>query len=139
MFGSLDDGCATVHKMLQAGVVPAAAEIMDRFCLEAVARNTKTEVDPGIEACLVIEIDGDSDEALDLQAKRIEELARESGAVALSRGPIPSRIRRALGRPAGDQLGRGGDGPQPAGRGYIRAQGRLSRGGAPHQDDLREV
>lgn len=80
MFGSLDDGCATVHKMIQAGVVPAAAEIMDRFCLDAVARNSKTEFDPGFEACLVIEIDGDSDAALDVQAKRIEELARECGA-----------------------------------------------------------
>ncbi len=25
MFGSLDDGCATIHRMLQAGVVPVAA------------------------------------------------------------------------------------------------------------------
>ena len=47
MFRSLDDGCATIHRMLQAGVVPAAAEIMDRVCLEAVARHRKTALDRG--------------------------------------------------------------------------------------------
>jgi glycolate oxidase len=82
MFRSLDDGCATVHRMLQAGVVPAAAEIMDRFCLEAVAKNRKTAVDPAVEACLVIEIDGENDAVLAEQARRIEELAGACGAVA---------------------------------------------------------
>ena len=81
MFRSLDDGCATVHKMLQEGVVPAAAEIMDRFCLEAVAKNRRTAVDPAVAACLVIEIDGENDAALAAQARRIEELARACGAV----------------------------------------------------------
>lgn len=81
MFRSLDDGCATVHRMLQEGVVPAAAEIMDRFCLEAVAKNRGTAVDPAVTACLVIEIDGESDAALAAQSGRIEELARACGAV----------------------------------------------------------
>ena len=40
-------------------VVPAAAEIMDRTCLEVVARHRKTELDPEVNACIVIEIDGD--------------------------------------------------------------------------------
>jgi glycolate oxidase len=82
MFRSLDDGCATVHRMLQEGVVPAAAEIMDRFCLEAVAKNRQTAVDPAVEACLVIEIDGENDAALAEQARRIETLAGDCKAVA---------------------------------------------------------
>jgi glycolate oxidase len=82
MFRTLDDGCATIHRMLQAGVVPAAAEIMDRFCLEAVARHSKTDIDPAIGACIVIEIDGDSDAVLETQAERIEVLAKECGAVS---------------------------------------------------------
>ncbi len=81
MFRSLDDGCATIHTMLQAGIVPAAAEIMDRVCLDAVVKYQKTEIDPAIEACIVIEIDGESDEALGEQAKRIEEVAGKSGAI----------------------------------------------------------
>jgi glycolate oxidase len=82
MFGSLDDGCATVHEMLQAGIVPAAAEIMDRFSLEAVAKHSGTPLDPAVQACLVIEIDGDSDEALAQQAGQIEAVATRCGSVA---------------------------------------------------------
>ena len=81
MFRSLDDGCATIHRMLQAGVVPAAAEIMDRVCLEAVARHRKTALDEAVQACIVIEIDGDSDEDLAAQAGRIETVANQCGAI----------------------------------------------------------
>jgi glycolate oxidase len=79
MFRTLDDGCTAVHRMLQSGLVPAAAEVMDRFCLEAVAKHRKTEHDPAIGACIVIEIDGDDDEALALQTKRMEAVAKECG------------------------------------------------------------
>ncbi len=80
-FRSLDDGCATVHRMLQEGVVPAAAEIMDRVCLEAVARHKKTPLDAQVQASLVIEIDGDSDAELAAQAGRIEAVANQCNAV----------------------------------------------------------
>jgi len=80
-FNSLDDGCATVHKMLQSGVVPAAAEIMDRVSLEAVARYGGIEVEPAVEACLIVEIDGEDEAALEQQTNRIEAVARECGAV----------------------------------------------------------
>jgi len=76
MFRTLDDGCRTIHAMLQSGVVPAAAEIMDRICLEVVARHRKTNLDPEVGACIIIEIDGDDDASLQIQAKRIEETAR---------------------------------------------------------------
>jgi glycolate oxidase len=82
MFRTLDDGCRTIHTMLQAGVLPAAAEIMDRTCLEVVASHRKTELDPEVGACIVIEIDGDDDAALATQANRIEEAAKACGAVA---------------------------------------------------------
>jgi glycolate oxidase len=81
MFHSLDEGCATIHKMLQAGVVPAAAEIMDRVCLEAVARHRGTVLDDANNACIVIEIDGDDCDALAIQAKRIETVAKECGSI----------------------------------------------------------
>ncbi|EAX48020.1 FAD linked oxidase domain protein [Thermosinus carboxydivorans Nor1] len=76
MFYSLDDACATIHKMLQSGVVPAAAELMDKMSIQAVARHRKLDIDPAIEACVIIEIDGDSKEDLDKQAKQIETIAR---------------------------------------------------------------
>ena len=67
--------------MLQANIVPAAAEIMDKICLDTVARHRKMDLDPAIGACLVIEIDGDDDEALETQVKRIEAVAKAVGAI----------------------------------------------------------
>ena len=79
MFKTLSDGCETIHHMLQAGLRPAAAEIMDRFCLEAVAKHRKKDHDPAIGACIIVEIDGDDDESLETQAKKMEEVARQCG------------------------------------------------------------
>ena len=90
MFRTLDDGCTAVHRMLQSGLVPAAAEVMDRFCLEAVAKHRKTQHDPAIGACIVIEIDGEDDEALALQTKRMEAVARSAGSTSSA---SPSRSR----------------------------------------------
>jgi len=81
MFRTLDEGCRMVQAMIQSGVVPAAAEIMDRTCLEVVARHRKTDLDPQVDACIIIEIDGDNDEALESQARRIEEVAKACNAM----------------------------------------------------------
>lgn len=82
MFRTLEDGCAAIHRMLQAGTVPAAAEIMDRVCLDAVARHRNGDVPADIEACVIIEIDGESDDALAAQAKEIEGMAAACGSAA---------------------------------------------------------
>ncbi len=79
MFRTLNDGCTTVHQILQAGLLPAAAEIMDRFCLEAVAKHRKTELDPAVGACIVVEIDGEDENALDKQVKQMEAVAKRCG------------------------------------------------------------
>jgi glycolate oxidase len=81
MFRTLDEGCRMVRKMLQSGIVPAAAEIMDRTCLEIVSRHRKTDLAPEVGACIIIEIDGDDDTVLKTQADRIEETAKICGAV----------------------------------------------------------
>jgi glycolate oxidase len=81
MFPTLDAGCATIHKMLQSNIVPATAEIMDKACLGAVAKHRKMDLDPAIGSSIVVEIDGEDDEALETQAKQIEAVARECGAI----------------------------------------------------------
>ena len=102
MFQSLDDGCMMIHKMLHAGIVPSAAEIMDRVCLDAVARHGQSDFAPVGEACIVIEIDGDEDDVLARQAGRIEAIARECGSLEfrLARSPQEAdelwAIRRGL-------------------------------------------
>jgi len=89
LFRSLADGCAMIHKMLQSGIVPSAAEIMDKVCLDAVARHRQMDFAAGSEACIVIEIDSDQDDVLERQAKRIEAVAGECGSVEfrLARSP----------------------------------------------------
>jgi len=102
MFPSLDDACKTIHKMLISGVVPAAAEIMDKISLQAVARHRKLDIDPSIEACIVIEIDGETNEDLEKQAQIIQTIATEFGVhevrVATSQQEVDEiwAIRRGL-------------------------------------------
>ncbi|MDF2634178.1 MAG: hypothetical protein K0R78_1052 [Pelosinus sp.] len=77
MFPSLDNACNTIHKMLISGVVPAAAELMDKISLQAVAKHRKLDINPSIEACIVLEIDGETNEDLQEQAKKIQITANE--------------------------------------------------------------
>ena len=81
MFASLDDGCETISKMLQSGIVPSAAEIMDDISLGAVAKRNKLDLAPNVKSCVIVETDGESQEALDEQAKRIEAVAASCGAL----------------------------------------------------------
>ena len=139
MFRTLDDGCRTIHTMLQSGVVPAAAEIMDRTCLEVVARHRKTDLDPEAGACIVIEIDGDDDAALEAQAEPYREGGKGVRRHDLPHGPVTAGVGRHLGRPAGDQLRRGRPRAQPHRRRHLGSPRRLPGGGAPHPGDLREA
>ncbi|WP_346354083.1 FAD-binding oxidoreductase [Azotosporobacter soli] len=102
MFPSLDSACETIHKMLVTGVVPAAAEIMDKISLQAVSRHRKLDIDPRIEACIVLEIDAESDANLAKQAEQIKAIAAERGVqevrVAASQQEVDDiwAIRRGL-------------------------------------------
>lgn len=77
MFPSLDKACNTIHTMLMAGVVPAAAELMDKTSIQAVAKHRHLDIKPSIEACVILEIDGETKADLQKQAERIETIARE--------------------------------------------------------------
>jgi glycolate oxidase len=83
MFGSLDDGCRTVHQLLRSGTIPAAAEIMDRLSLEAVARNRSLFLEPETAACLIVEIDGEDEDSLTGQAREVTRLAKQNQALSL--------------------------------------------------------
>ncbi|HPX61030.1 MAG TPA: FAD-linked oxidase C-terminal domain-containing protein [Deltaproteobacteria bacterium] len=83
MFPDMEQACGTIHSMLQSGIVPAAAEIMDQTSFQAVARHRKLDINPAIQACVIIEIDGDSQDALQRQAARIEATARRHNAIEI--------------------------------------------------------
>ncbi|MDR3673830.1 MAG: FAD-linked oxidase C-terminal domain-containing protein [Holophaga sp.] len=75
MFASMEDGCALVQRMLQEGIVPSVAEIMDEVSLEAVARQSPMELPAGTQACVLIEVDGEDAASLEAQCRRIETVA----------------------------------------------------------------
>lgn len=81
-FPSLDDGSKAVHSLLQKNIVPSAAELIDDVCLQAVARHRKMELDPLTQACLILEIDGPDQEALDKQAEAISRVVEENNAIS---------------------------------------------------------
>ena len=81
-FPSLDDGSKAVHSLLQKNIVPSAAELIDDVSLQAVARHRKMELDPRTQACLILEIDGPDQEALDKQAEAISRVVEENNAIS---------------------------------------------------------
>jgi len=81
MFPGLDEGCRMIHDMLQAGIVPAASEILDKTCLTVAAERRNMKIPPGAAAAVIIEIDGDDDAALESQTNRIQAVAESCGAV----------------------------------------------------------
>lgn len=81
MFSTLDGACGTVHQMLQAGVVPASAELMDRTCLNAIAKNRKFDFPDTAQACIITEVDGSEEYEIKSQAEQIEKIAAANGVV----------------------------------------------------------
>ncbi len=81
LFPSLEGACRAVERSIRAGTVPAAAEIMDRTCLEAVAGFQGPALDSGVEAAVIFEFDGDGPESLERQIARALSSCREAGVV----------------------------------------------------------
>ncbi|MGL5206898.1 MAG: FAD-binding oxidoreductase, partial [Acidaminococcaceae bacterium] len=79
----LDGACDTIHQMLQAGIVPASAELMDRTCLQAISKNRKFDFPETVQACIVTEIDGAEEYEIKKQAEQIEKIAGENGVVEM--------------------------------------------------------
>jgi glycolate oxidase len=80
-FPSVAHAARAVTGLIQRRVVPAALELVDGDCLEAVARylNVTSLAPPGTAALLLIEVDGLS-ELVEGEAGRVEEACREAGA-----------------------------------------------------------
>ena len=81
MFSTLDGACDTIHQMLQSGIVPASAELMDRTCLKAISKNRKFDFPDTVQACIVTEVDGSEEYEIKKQAEQIEKIANVNGVV----------------------------------------------------------
>jgi len=83
-FPSIEHAVAGVTGLIERRVIPAALEIVDGDCLEAVARylNVTSLAPPGTAAILLIEVDGLSELVLG-ESARVEQACRAAGATEI--------------------------------------------------------
>src|SRR5512137_1324059 len=80
-FPSTDEGGEAVSRIIAAGILPAAIEMMDRLAI--VAAKAATGLDwPDVGAALLMDADGPTAEVEDLSARAVK-IAREAGALEL--------------------------------------------------------
>jgi glycolate oxidase len=102
-FRSVPDAANAVTYLIRKRVVPAALELIDGDCLEAVAQalNVRSLAPAGTEALLLLEVDGSAGQVAD-EADRVEAACREAGATEFQRAKDEAerqelwRVRREL-------------------------------------------
>jgi glycolate dehydrogenase FAD-linked subunit len=102
-FPSVAHAVDAVERLINQRVVPAALELVDGECLEAVARylNVRSLAPAGTAALLLIEVDGLSEQVAG-EAARVERACRDAGATELLRARDEAerqelwRVRREL-------------------------------------------
>ena len=75
-FPSVDDGAATVSSIIAAGIVPAALEMMDQLCLQAVESWIQCGLPVHAAAALLVEVVGEA-HAVDAHTDTIIAIARD--------------------------------------------------------------
>jgi glycolate oxidase len=101
-FRNVRAAVAAVDALLRARVVPATLELVDRDCLEAVARYVGASLAPeGTGAVLLLEVDG-LREAVVEESRRVEDACRAAGATEILRAATAGerealwRVRREI-------------------------------------------
>ena len=86
VYSELDGATSAVSGIIAAGIVPAAIEMMDRLCIQAVEPAVNAGYPPNAEAVLLVEVDGLSE--------AVEEESTEIAAICRRFRPINIRIAR---------------------------------------------
>ncbi len=80
-YNSIDECASSVAKIFQAGIVPSALEMMEKSAIDAAKRQLGKEFPNSLaEAQLLIEVDGNYEEALDKDIEKIAEVVSDAGA-----------------------------------------------------------
>jgi glycolate oxidase len=77
-FESVEDASSAVSGIIGAGIVPAALEMMDHFCIEAAEASVNAGYPLGAGAVLLIELDG-LVESVEEESEEIEAICQEFG------------------------------------------------------------
>ena len=83
-FASAEVACAAVARIFQAGITPSGLEFMERDAIDWTLRyvdGVSIPTGPGIEAHLLMEVDGTDEEAVLREAEQLAAVAEEAGAL----------------------------------------------------------
>lgn len=81
VFSRLHDAAEAVNRVLQAGIVPLALEMMDNLCIQAVEAYKPFGLPQNAETILLIDQDGNSSELVQQELGEIAGLCRAGGAI----------------------------------------------------------
>ncbi len=81
-YDSVERAGEAVAKVIGAGMLPAAMEIMDRLSMQAATAAVGASYPPDAEAVLIVELDG-SRETVEAEQMELHALIRDSGATAV--------------------------------------------------------
>lgn len=95
-FDELESAGEAVSRIIAAGILPAALEIMDRATIEAVEASFPSGLPTDVEAVLLIELDG-LKEALDRRAQQCAGICRELKARSVEIGRTAEERERLWG------------------------------------------
>ncbi len=79
-FSSIAKACKTVNDILAAGILPATIELMDRTAIACVEASMHLGLSPKPEAYLLIETDGQDEDAVAREIKAATQLCKKGGA-----------------------------------------------------------
>lgn len=74
-FDTIDDGASTVSEIIASGIVPAALEMMDQLCLQAVEAFIGAGLPQDSAAALLVELDG-AEHAVAADSESVVDIAR---------------------------------------------------------------
>jgi len=79
IYNRIDDAGTTVAKIIEAGIIPATLELMDRMAIRAIEEFLHLGLPIDAEAVLLIDVDGDPD-AVEKEAQTIADFCKMQGA-----------------------------------------------------------
>jgi len=80
VFRTVEDAARAVSRVLAAGVIPRCMELLDDVALEACARSAPFKFPPGAGAAVLVEADGNAEEAVFDEIVRVAELVQADAA-----------------------------------------------------------
>jgi glycolate oxidase len=79
VYNSIDDAGTTVSKIIEAGIIPATLELMDKTIIKALEEFSHLGLPLDAEAVLLVDVDGDP-ETVERQAALVADFCRNHGA-----------------------------------------------------------